>query len=147
MLAEEVALARSFCSHSNTERPVPAVARAIPAPLMPPPTTNTSTLSLCCSGNPRSFHCLDIVLTSLATNSGIAINFNISAADGRVFWKCCTINVNSCLRTRKETPYVRFWLLAAVNQFQNHGSFSPESGHSTDHPFNQRFYGQTLDDY
>jgi len=44
-------------------------------------------------------------------------------------------------------PHSIFRLLTAVNQFQNHGSFSPESGHSTDHPFNQRFYGQTLDDY
>src|SRR3546814_5733535 len=42
VLAEEVPLARSLFSQSNTERPRPAASRAMPAPLMPPPTTTMS---------------------------------------------------------------------------------------------------------
>src|SRR5580700_2816798 len=40
--AEEVAEARSPFSTSRTERPRPAASRAIPTPLMPPPTTSMS---------------------------------------------------------------------------------------------------------
>src|SRR4051794_14568852 len=36
--ADEVPEARSFCSTSTTRKPRPAASRAIPAPLMPPPT-------------------------------------------------------------------------------------------------------------
>ena len=40
--AEEVWLPRSSCSHSSTRQPRPARSRAMPTPLMPPPTTSTS---------------------------------------------------------------------------------------------------------
>src|ERR1700731_2127180 len=40
--AEEVAAARSPFSTNRTERPRPAASRAIPTPLMPPPTTSMS---------------------------------------------------------------------------------------------------------
>jgi len=43
--AEEVAPARSRFSTSRTERPRPAASRAIPTPLMQPPTTNMSRIS------------------------------------------------------------------------------------------------------
>ena len=39
---DEVCCARSCCSHSATDRPRPAASRAMPAPLMPPPTTKRS---------------------------------------------------------------------------------------------------------
>ena len=39
---DEVCAARSSFSHSKTLRPRPARSRAMPAPLMPPPTTSTS---------------------------------------------------------------------------------------------------------
>src|SRR5580692_7781512 len=42
VLAEEVCAARSSCSHRITDRPRPAASRAIPQPLMPPPTTSRS---------------------------------------------------------------------------------------------------------
>src|ERR1700760_505710 len=42
VLAEEVCAARSSCSHRMTERPRPAASRAMPQPLMPPPTTSRS---------------------------------------------------------------------------------------------------------
>src|SRR5215213_8725822 len=45
-LHELVAEARSACSTSVTERPRPAASRAMPAPLMPPPTTSRSTAGL-----------------------------------------------------------------------------------------------------
>src|SRR6185369_17181897 len=40
--ADDVAEPRSFCSMSRTRRPRPAASRAIPTPLMPPPTTARS---------------------------------------------------------------------------------------------------------
>ena len=40
--AEDVAPARSPRSTSSTDRPRPAASRAIPTPLIPPPTTNKS---------------------------------------------------------------------------------------------------------
>src|SRR5580658_3528341 len=42
VLAEEVWAARSSCSHKMTESPRPAASRAMPQPLMPPPTTSRS---------------------------------------------------------------------------------------------------------
>ena len=42
LLADEVCDARSCCSQSTTCMPRPAASRAMPAPLMPPPTTSTS---------------------------------------------------------------------------------------------------------
>src|SRR5665213_3341851 len=42
VLAEEVWAARSSCSHNMTESPRPAASRAMPQPLMPPPTTSRS---------------------------------------------------------------------------------------------------------
>src|SRR5580658_5576886 len=42
VLAEEVCAARSSCSHRITARPRPAASRAMPQPLMPPPTTSRS---------------------------------------------------------------------------------------------------------
>ncbi len=42
LLAEEVWAARSSCSHNMTDRPRPAASRAMPQPLMPPPTTSRS---------------------------------------------------------------------------------------------------------
>ena len=42
VLAEEVCAARSSCSHKMTESPRPAASRAMPQPLMPPPTTSRS---------------------------------------------------------------------------------------------------------
>src|SRR6266702_2368540 len=41
--ADDVAPARSPRSTSRTERPRPAASRAIPTPLIPPPTTSRST--------------------------------------------------------------------------------------------------------
>ncbi|WP_242402661.1 hypothetical protein [Komagataeibacter kakiaceti] len=43
MLADEVWLARSSCSTSSTDAPRPAASRAMPVPLIPPPTTSRST--------------------------------------------------------------------------------------------------------
>src|SRR5690348_7325949 len=48
VLAEEVWEARSSCSQSRTEMPRPAASRAIPAPLMPPPTIRRSYVPECC---------------------------------------------------------------------------------------------------
>src|SRR6185312_8806630 len=48
VLAEEVWAARSSCSQSRTESPRPAASRAIPAPLIPPPTIRTSYVPECC---------------------------------------------------------------------------------------------------
>src|ERR1700730_16488979 len=45
VLAEEVCAPRSSFSHSATDRPRPAASRAMPAPLMPPPTISRSKLS------------------------------------------------------------------------------------------------------
>src|SRR5262245_57851008 len=45
VVAEEVAPPRSPCSTSTTFRPRPAASRAMPAPLMPPPTTARSKTS------------------------------------------------------------------------------------------------------
>src|SRR5580658_3240822 len=42
VLAEEVCAARSSCSHRMTESPRPAASRAMPQPLIPPPTTSRS---------------------------------------------------------------------------------------------------------
>src|SRR5436305_1612792 len=42
--ADEVPEARSFCSTSKTRKPRPAASRAIPAPLMPPPTMARSNM-------------------------------------------------------------------------------------------------------
>src|SRR6185437_8179629 len=42
VLADDVKLARSSCSQSRTERPRPAASRAMPTPLMPPPTISRS---------------------------------------------------------------------------------------------------------
>src|SRR5271154_5012484 len=42
VLADEVCAARSSCSHNMTESPRPAASRAMPQPLMPPPTTSRS---------------------------------------------------------------------------------------------------------
>src|SRR5690242_17025124 len=42
VLADEVCAARSCCSISTTRRSRPAASRAMPAPLMPPPTTARS---------------------------------------------------------------------------------------------------------
>src|SRR6187402_3326877 len=42
VLADEVCAARSCCSIRQTRRPRPAASRAMPAPLMPPPTTSRS---------------------------------------------------------------------------------------------------------
>src|SRR6478752_6711459 len=47
-LHELVAEARSFCSTRVTDMPRPAASRAMPAPLMPPPTTRRS--MVCWSG-------------------------------------------------------------------------------------------------
>src|SRR4029077_6354936 len=46
VLAEEVALARSARATSSTLSPRPAASRAMPTPLMPPPTTRRSKVSL-----------------------------------------------------------------------------------------------------
>jgi len=37
VLADDVPLARSFCSQRKTDKPRPAASRAIPVPLIPPP--------------------------------------------------------------------------------------------------------------
>src|SRR5215469_9705708 len=42
VLQDDVCAARSSFSTSRTERPRPAASRAIPTPLMPPPTTSMS---------------------------------------------------------------------------------------------------------
>src|SRR3984885_8809196 len=42
VLADEVCAARSSCSHNMTDSPRPAASRAMPQPLMPPPTTSRS---------------------------------------------------------------------------------------------------------
>src|SRR5580704_7367334 len=42
VLADEVCAARSSCSHSITDSPRPAASRAMPQPLIPPPTTSRS---------------------------------------------------------------------------------------------------------
>src|SRR3979411_3322871 len=44
--ADDVPDARSFCSTSRTRNPRPAASRAIPVPLMPPPTTARSKASI-----------------------------------------------------------------------------------------------------
>src|SRR6185312_8237376 len=47
VLAEEVWEARSSCSHRRTESPRPAASRAMPTPLMPPPTISRSYVPEC----------------------------------------------------------------------------------------------------
>src|SRR6185437_7145147 len=47
VLADEVWAARSSCSQSRTERPRPAASRAMPTPLMPPPTISKSYVPEC----------------------------------------------------------------------------------------------------
>src|SRR5690606_3812559 len=48
LLRDEVAQARSSCSHSSTVRPRPAASMAMPQPLMPPPMISTSWIGSGC---------------------------------------------------------------------------------------------------
>ncbi len=48
-LAEEVAQAKSCASSISTDKPRPAASAAIPAPLMPPPITIRSLVSMLAS--------------------------------------------------------------------------------------------------